>query len=63
VASLLSVVLKMEGASTWMLELSRCLLVERGGLCFKCAWDPRLLSRGGALRVTTNDESSEPWAG
>ena len=60
VASLLSVVLKIEGASTWMLELSRCLLVERGGLVFSCTMDPRLLSRGGALRVTTKEDNSEP---
>ena len=63
VSCLLSVlVLKIDGASIWMLEATRCLLdADNGGLVAK---DPRVeISRGGAFRVTTKEDSSEPYGG
>ena len=67
---MLSLELKIEGASTLMDEFKLCLLeerTERGGFYLRYEFFTidvlLLLSRGGAFNVTTNEESSEPCGG
>ena len=67
---MLSLELKIEGASTLMDEFKLCLLeerTERGGFYLRYEFFTidvlLLLSRGGAFNVTTKEESSEPCGG